>query len=139
MTDGDAMNATWHVSYTAGPVSFGYQTGAADNGIAGAAATVNTAAKLYTTANGMFEYDKMSIAANVNDNFSISWGELKETYDEQDDGTVADVEMKSTSIQFAYSMGSMSVKGYMTDTDNPGWDSNALSDEVTELAVGFSF
>ena len=33
----------------------------------------------------------------------------------------------------------MSVKGYMTDTDNPGWDSNAESDEVTELAVGFSF
>ena len=137
--DGDAMNATWHVSYTAGPVSFGYQTGAAENAIKGAANTANTAAKLYTTANGMFEYDKMSIAANVNDNFSISWGELKETYDEQDDGTVADVEMKSTSIQFAYSMGSMSVKGYMTDTDNPGWDSNALSDEVTELAVGFSF
>ena len=53
--------------------------------------------------------------------------------------TIADVEMKSTSIQFAYSMGSMSVKGYMTDTDNPGWDSNAKSDEVTELAVGFSF
>ncbi len=139
MTDGDAMNATWHVSYTAGPVSFGYQTGGAENGLAGAAATANTSAKLYTTANGMFEYEKMSIAANVNDNFSISWGELKETYDEQDDGTVADVEMKSTSIQFAYSMGSMSVKGYMTDTDNPGWDSNAESDEVTELAVGFSF
>ena len=71
------MNATWHVSYTAGPVSFGYQTGGADNGIAGAAAAANNAAKLYTTANGMFEYEKMSIAANVNDNFSISWGELK--------------------------------------------------------------
>ena len=133
------MNATWHVSYTAGPVSVGYQTGAAENGLTGAANTANTTAKVYTTANGMFEYDKMSIAANVNDNFSISWGELKETYDEQDDGTVADAEMKSTSIQFAYSMGSMSVKGYMTDTDNPGWDSNALSDEVVELAVGFSF
>ena len=57
----------------------------------------------------------MSIAANVNDNLSISWGELKETYDAQDgSNSVADVEMKSTSIQFAYSMGSMSVKGYMT-------------------------
>ena len=31
------------------------------------------------------------------------------------------------------------LKGYMTDTDNPGWDANAESDEVTELAVGFSF
>ena len=138
-TDGDAMTATWHVSYSAGPVSVGYQVGGADGGLNGAAAANNQSAKLYTTANGNFEFEKMSIAANVNDNFSISWGELKETYDEQDDGTVADVEMKSTSIQFAYSMGSMSIKGYMTDTDNPGWDSNAKSDEVTELAVGFSF
>jgi outer membrane protein OmpU len=145
---GDSMNATWHVSYSAGPVSIGYQTGGADNALSTGTRTANSrtggaeaanTAKLYTTAGGVFEYEKMSIAANVNDNFSISWGELKETYDAQDDGTIADVEMKSTSIQFAYSMGSMSVKGYMTDTDNPGWDANALSDEVTELAVGFSF
>ena len=37
------MNATWHVSYTAGPVSFGYQTGGADNALAGAARTTRTA------------------------------------------------------------------------------------------------
>ena len=65
-----------------------YQLGATKTS-AGAEAA-NTA-KLYTTAGGIFEYEKMSIAANVNDNFSISWGELKETYDEQDDGSVADV------------------------------------------------
>jgi outer membrane protein OmpU len=143
VTSGDSMNATWHVSYSAGPVSIGYQTGGADNGLV-AAATAATVAKTYTQAGGIFEYEKMSIAANVNDNFSISWGELKETYDSQSSNVsgatgLADVEMKSTSIQFAYSMGSMSVKGYMTDTDNPGWDSDAKSDEVTELAVGFSF
>jgi outer membrane protein OmpU len=138
-TTGNSMNATWHVSYTAGPVSIGYQTGGADNALKAAANTVSTSAKLYTTAGGVFEYEKISIAANVNDNLSISWGELTETYDEQDDGSVGDVDMSSTSIQFAYSMGSMSVKGYMTDTDNPGWDSDAKSDEVTELAVGFSF
>ena len=95
---GDAMNATWHVSYTAGPVSFGYQTGGADNALAGTSCYKNCkncwcrscyTAKLYTTAGGIFEYEKMSIAANVNDNFSISWGELKETYDAQDDGTLS--------------------------------------------------
>ena len=142
-TEGDAFTATWHVSYAAGPVSVGYQTGGADTGVSGAA-TAATAAKAYTTASGHFEYEKMSIAANVSDNMSISWGELKETYDAEAsrasgaDGP-EDVEMKSTSIQFAYSMGSMKISGYMTDTDNPGWDSNAKSDEVTELAVGFSF
>ena len=143
VTSGDAMNATWHVGYSAGPVSIGYQTGGADNGIT-AAATAATAAKLYTSAGGIFEYEKMSIAANMSDSFSVSWGELKETYDAQA-STVsgatggADVEMKSTSIQFAYTMGSMKIAGYMTDTDNPGWDSDAKSDEVTELAVNFSF
>ena len=141
--DSDAMTATWHVSYSAGPVSVGYQTGGAETGVSGAA-TAATAAKKYTTASGQFEYEKMSIAANVSDNMSVSWGQLKETYDSQSSnvsGAVgnSDVEMKSTSLQFAYSMGSMSIKGYMTDTDNPGWDANALSDEVTELAVGFSF
>ena len=139
----DAMTATWHVSYTAGPVSLGYQVGGAETGVTGAA-TAATAAKAYTTASGNFEFEKMSIAANVSDSMSISWGELTETYDSQGSsvsGAVgqADVEMKSTSIQFAYSMGSMKISGYMTDTDNPGWDSDAKSDEVTELAVGFSF
>jgi hypothetical protein len=33
----------------------------------------------------------------------------------------------------------MSISGYQTDTDNPGWDSDASSDEVTELAVNFAF
>ena len=83
----------------------------------------------------------MSIAFNVNENLSLSWGELEETYDAQSHQTtnIADVEMSSTSIQFAYTMGSMSIKGYQTDTDNPGWDSNAKSNEVTEFAVNFAF
>jgi hypothetical protein len=141
--ESDAMTATWHVSYAAGPVSVGYQVGGSETAVTGAA-TAATAAKAYTTASGNFEFEKMSIAANVSDNMSISWGELTETYDSQGTGVSggvgqADVEMKSTSIQFAYSMGSMKFSGYMTDTDNPGWDSNAKSDEVTELAVGFSF
>ena len=133
----DAMTATWHVSYAAGPVSIGYQAGGAETGVVGAA-TAATDPKAYTTASGNFEYEKMSIAANVSDSMSISWGELTETYDAQS-ATVANVDMKSTSIQFAYSMGSMKFSGYMTDTDNPGWVQDAKSDEVTELAVGFSF
>ena len=133
----DAMTATWHVSYTAGPVSLGYQTGGSETGVKGVGELATTA-KAYTTAFGNFEFEKMSIAANVSDNMSVSWGELTETYDAQS-ATVANVDMKSTSIQFAYSMGSMKVSGYMTDTDNPGWDNDAKSDEVTELAVGFSF
>ena len=134
----NAMSATWYANYSFGPVSIGYQTGGLDHGI-NAAATAATAAKTIAAAGGDFEFEKMSIAFNVNENLSLSWGELEETYDAQDDGTIADVEMSSTSIQFAYTMGSMSIKGYQTDTDNPGWDSNAKSDEVTEFAINFAF
>ena len=136
------MTATWYANYSFGPVSIGYQTGGLDMGLVGAGEAA-TAAKTIAAAKGNFEFEKMSIAFNVNENLSVSWGELEETYDAQSNvkgGTeIADVEMSSTSIQFAYTMGSMSIKGYQTDTDNPGWDSDAKSDEVTELAVNFAF
>ena len=138
----NAMSATWYANYSFGPVSVGYQTGGLDYGST-ATAEAATAAKTIAAAGGNFEFEKMSIAFNVNENLSISWGELEETYDAQSSNDsnqiIADVEMSSTSIQFAYTMGSMSIKGYQTDTDNPGWDSNASSDEVTELAVNFAF
>ena len=140
----NAMTATWYANYSFGPVSVGYQTGGLDYGKASAGeGTANkaTSAKKVTTATGFFEFEKMSIAFNVNENLSISYGELTETYNAQDNASsaIANVDMESDSIQFAYTMGSMSIKGYQTDTDNPGWDSNASSDEVTELAVNFAF
>ena len=135
------MSATWYANYSFGPVSVGYQTGGLDHGLCTATAEATTAAKTIAAAGGNFEFEKMSIAFNVNENLSISWGELEETYDAQDQcfNSIADVDMESTSIQFAYTMGSMKLAGYQTDTDNPGWDSDAKSDEVTELAVNFSF
>ena len=106
-----------------------------------AAATTANTAKTVAAAGGFFESELMSVAFNVNENLSISYGELTETYNAQDNATaaIANVDMESDSIQFAYTMGSMSIKGYQTSTDNPGWDANADSDEVTELAVNFAF
>ena len=137
--DQDSFEGTWYAKYSAGPVSIGYQTAYIDRGIAGAAAANNSSAKTVAAGNGAFESETMSIAFNVNENLSISWAELTETYDEQDDGTVGDADMDSTSLQFAYTMGSMSIKGYQTDEDNPGWDTDALSNEITEIAVNFAF
>ena len=135
----NAMTATWYANYSFGPVSVGYQTGGLDYGN-DTASTAATSAKTIAAAGGNFEFEKMSVAFNVNENLSLSWGELEETYDASAPASgVADVEMSSTSIQFAYTMGSMSIKGYQTDTDNPGWDSDAKSDEVTELAINFAF
>tara|TARA_Y100000591_G_scaffold306687_1_gene305348 strand:+ start:1834 stop:2910 length:1077 start_codon:yes stop_codon:yes gene_type:complete len=135
----NAMSATWFANYTVGPVSFGYQVAGLDHGI-NAAATSANAAKTIAAAGGFFESEMMSVAFNVNENLSISYGELTETYNAQDHGeNIANVDMESDSIQFAYTMGSMSIRGYQTETDNPGWDANADSDEVTELAVNFAF
>jgi len=136
----DAMSATWFANYSFGPVSVGYQKAGLDHGI-NAAATAATSAKTISTAGGFFESEMMSIAFNVNENLSISYGELTETYNAQDNATtaIANVDMESDSIQFAYTMGSMSIKGYQTETDNPGWDSNADSNTETEIAVNFAF
>ena len=135
--DGDAMGATWYVNYSAGPVSVGYQIAGLDNQVSGAGEAATTA-KTVAAATGIFESEQMSIAFNVNDDLSIGYGERTETYDAQS-ATVADVDMESKKIEFAYTMGSMALKGYQIDTDNPGWDANASSDEVTELSLTFSF
>ena len=139
----DSFDGTWYAKYTTGPVSCGYQVGYLSRGINGTSDTATTGAKYVSTAGGDFETESMSVAFNVNENFSISWAELEEVYDDQSNvasGTeIANVTMESTSIQFAYTMGSMSIKGYQTDTDNPGWDSDAQSDEVTEIAINFAF
>ena len=135
--DGDPMGATWFVNYSAGPVSVGYQVAGMDNQVSGASETAN-AAKKVTTATGYFESEQVSIAFNVNDDLSVGYGERTETYNAQAQST-EDVDMESKKIEFAYTMGSMALKGYQIDTDNPGWDSDASSDEVTELSLTFSF
>jgi len=138
----DAMSATWFANYSFGPVSVGYQKAGLDHGI-NAAATNATVAKTIAAAGGFFESEMMSIAFNVNENLSVSYGELTETYNAQSNvasgSEIANVDMESDSIQFAYTMGSMSIKGYQTETSNPGWDSNADSNTETEIAVNFAF
>ena len=84
---------------------------------------------------------------NVNDDLSISYAKADDTYDARagsltatTTGTnVADVTMSMTSIQAAYSMGSMSVKAYRTETDNPGYVTAGGSTTVNEIALGLSF
>ena len=76
------MTATWFANYSFGPVinwlpNWWIRYGST------ATAEAATAAKTIAAAGGNFEFEKMSIAFNVNENLSISWGELEETYDAQ--------------------------------------------------------
>ena len=73
---------------------------------------------------------------------SVSYTESEETYNAQSDagGTVvADVDQEIDAIQFAYSMGGMSIKAYQMDVTNPAFDENADDSKVTEIALGLAF
>ena len=141
----DAFEGAWYVNYSFGPVSIGYTESYMDGGANGTPEDVNDAKDAGTdntrTANGFFEGEQVSIAFNVNENFSISYTESEETYDAQDNAptAVADVTQKVEGIQAAYSMGAMSIKAYKIDVENPSYDEDAADKTATEIALGLAF
>ena len=79
----------------------------------------------------------MSVAFNVNDDLSLSYGELEDTREAH--GATSAVTTDITSVQIAYSMGSMAVKAKRVETDNPYNQTTKNADETTEISVSFSF
>jgi outer membrane protein OmpU len=137
---GDRFDGTWFAEYAMGPISIGYQTSYVDSGLVTTVETTG-AAKTVGTSGGIFDGEAISIAFNVNDDLSVSYTENEETYDAQDNAstTIADVTQSIESLQVAYSMGSMSVKAYSTETTNANFVQNADKRTVTEIAVGIAF
>jgi hypothetical protein len=143
----DAFEGAWYVNYSMGPVSIGYTQSYMDSGVDGTAEAITAAKDAATgntrTASGFFTGDQMSIAFNVNENFSVSYTESEETYDSQShDGVAvapADVTQKVEGIQAAYSMGAMSIKAYKLDVENPAFDEDAAEKTATEIALGLAF
>ena len=136
----DPFEGVWYAKYSFGPVSIGYSESYLDEGVAGAAEAI-TATKVARTAAGIFEGQSMSVAFNVNENLSLSYTSTEDTYNAQDNATtaIADVEQDTTALQVAYSMGAMSIKAYNMETKNPGYDSDAATLSVTEIALGLAF
>ena len=141
----DEFNGSMFVNYNFGPVSIGYQETYFDSGVTHnttVAPLTTTNVKTVGSAGGIFTGEAMSIAFNVNDNLSISYSEVEDTYDAQDmaggSSSVDDVTMKTESLQVAYSMGSMSVKAYSTETSNPNFD-GAPSKLGLEVSVLYAF
>jgi outer membrane protein OmpU len=138
----DEFNGSWFVNYNFGPVSIGYQETYFDAGLTHSTNDLTTTeVRTVGESGGIFSGEAMSIAFNVNDNVSISYSEVEDTYDAQDNAATAieDVTQKTESLQVAYSMGSMSVKAYSTETSNPNFDSDADKLNVNEIAVGLAF
>jgi len=137
----DQFTGTWYAKYSAGPVSFGYQTSYFDSGLTSATAvTANNPATVGTSA-GVFEAESMSVAFNVNDNLSLSYTDTQDTYDAQDNATtaIADVEKDTDALQVAYSMGGMSIKAYRMEENNPNYDANAGDSGKSEVSLSLAF
>ena len=123
-TRNDQNNSVVSAVYSAGAFSLGYAEWQHNDGAAG-------------TAGADYTGEGMSIAFNVNDNLTISYG-THEDNKEADSANANTVDVDIDSIQAAYTMGSMAVKVQNTQTDNPNFVNNSESDS-TEINVSFSF
>jgi len=114
----DKTFASVYATYAMGPVSVSAQRN-----------QVNAKAK-------NVEGDYYAIAFNVNENFAISYAELKNTHDKV--VTVADIEEDVDGIGFSYTMGGMTLAGQQNSADNANGVAGA-KDDHTELRLSFSF
>ena len=119
-TGADAEAIGVHAVFTMGQISAGWgewYDNAADGGID-------------------YSMEAWSVAFTVNDNLSISYGEMDDT--KKTNGST-DVTAGIEAINVAYSMGSMAVKFKNTDTSRANFGAATLDQERNELAVSFSF
>jgi outer membrane protein OmpU len=140
----DSFQGVWYANYSIGPVSVGYSESYHDMGLTQTSEAAMKSDKAVTTAGGIFETETYSIAFNVNDNLSLSYAKATDTYDDQahtkTGGTaIDDVDMDMKSIQAAYSMGSMSIKAYRTETNNVAYNTIGGDLTITEVALGLAF
>jgi len=119
----DQFNVTGGAAYSYGPVTVGYQEWYNDAG-----------AGDHTTADGI------SIAFAVNENLSVSYGNIEETKNRNGGAVAAAADLKSemTAYNIAYSMGAIAVKAHHGKTDNANFGT-ATSADMTEISVSFAF
>jgi len=113
-------HSTIGLTYSMGPVSVGVQRSEIDFGAANAAGGYDS------------ERTGASIAFAVNENLSISYGQI----DTELDGQANDEELKGFSI--GYSMGGITIKAHQNKGEHLDGDAQNES-EHTEVAVSFAF
>ena len=123
MDHGDDVHMTGFVNYSMGPVTFGYQQSEISKG--GAAPRIE-------------QTEAFGIAFNVNENFSVSYGERDVDFSNTA-GTEAITE-SGEGIAIAYTMGSMKIAGNRNEvSNNNNSTATSATDEMTEIAVSFAF
>tara|TARA_A100001388_G_scaffold276864_1_gene265894 strand:- start:296 stop:1294 length:999 start_codon:yes stop_codon:yes gene_type:complete len=118
--EGDKEDMTAYVTYAMGSFVVGYQESAEDAGGTG----------------GTNEYaTRWGIAFNVNENFSISYGEAETEFAKPG---AAHVTEDLEGFAVAYTMGSMKIAGNMNEGSAMGGTSGT-DDSMTEIALSFAF
>ena len=111
---------TVFANYSFGPATLGYQVSTIDNGGNGATSE---------------ETEAWGLAVNINDNFSVSYGEREVEYRK---ASATHVTEDGEGIAVAYTMGSMKIAGNRNEVTNNDGTANS-NDEMTEIALSFSF
>ena len=119
-------SGAYYATYSAGPVSVGYAKGYL-------ATAIGTVSDILES----IESTKYSIAANVNDNFSISY-EHEESNPDFVTAATANYTIESTGIQAAYTMGGMTLAVAMNNHENAKYqDGVDIKDTVFSVAMAF--
>jgi hypothetical protein len=121
-------SGAYYATYAFGPATIGYSKGFAATALAtGAGATLLES----------IESTKMSISANINDNFSVSYEEETSNPDYVTAAS-ANYELESTGIQAAYTMGGMTLAIAMNNHENSRYvENNDVQDTVFSVAMAF--
>ena len=130
--DQEAESGAYYATYSIGNVSLGYSK--AYKALLMADDAANTATDIE------IEYDQtnMSIAYASMMIYLVSY-EVEKSTAVTVDATDADVEQKSTGIQFAYNMGGMTLALVRNSHDNPSYSSTAADEDQTLIAVTMAF
>ncbi len=125
--DQKAESGSYYGTYTAGMFSLGYSKSFL--------ATKMTEAT--TDFLESIEATKYSVAANINDNFSISY-EKEESAPNSKTAATAMFDIESTGIQAAYTLGGMTLAVAMNDHQNARYTENKdVKDTVFSVAMAF--
>ena len=117
---GDIEEMTAYVNYSFGPVTAGYQKSLRNGGAAGANSN---------------EVDMWGVAFNINENFSISYGEID---NEVQKASATDGTESFEGIAVSYTMGSMTIAANRNEVSSLAGTAGT-DDSMTEIALSFAF
>ena len=120
--ENDDVYHVGHILYSTGPISVGYKMGTFEDGSDNA---------------NHHEIEAYAIAFNVNDELSVSYATQDFLYDTPAT-TAADVTETSDAINASYTMGAMTFRGTLGESDNTG-GVTTTTDEHMELSMVLSF